>query len=73
MAIIYGMPERLREAVNESGLKHVEISRRAGISYSRFEALLAGDGGCYISTFAKLCAVLNVSSDWLLGLKKGRD
>lgn len=71
MAIIRGMSERLREAVNKSGLKHNEISRRAGISKSRLEALLSGNDGCYASTFAKLCAVLGVSADWLLGLKGG--
>ena len=69
MALIRGMPERLQHAVYESGLTHEEISKRAGISRSKLEAILAGDGGCYASTFVKICAVLHISADWLFGLK----
>ena len=71
MAIIRGMSDRLQKAVNKSGLPPKQIWKRIGMSESRFYALLAGDGGCYASTFARLCVVLGVSADWLLGLKGG--
>ena len=71
MAIIRGMSERLREAVNKSGMTYKQIGQRAGMSESRLKALLSGNDGCYASTFARLCAVLGVSADWLLGLKGG--
>ena len=72
MAMIYGMTERLTEAVKKSGLSLDMISERVGISKKRLYALLSGDsGGCYASTFAKLCATLKVSADWMYGLRKG--
>ncbi len=73
MAMIRGMSDRLREAVNKSGMTYKQIGQRAGMSESRLKALLTGNGGCYTSTFAKLCAALNLSADYVLGLKGGNN
>lgn len=68
MAIIRGMTERLREAVNNSGMTHKQIGELVGMSESRLTALINGYGGCYASTFVRLCVVLDVSADWLMGV-----
>ena len=70
---IGGFGERLNEAIWASGLSDTEISRRTGISRSciwsyRYTATMPPSG-----SLARLAVVLNVSSDWLLGIRERRE
>lgn len=65
---IEGFSERLNEAIWASDMGDSEISRKTGISRSclwsyRYTATMPPSGN-----LAKLAVVLNVSSDWLLGI-----
>lgn len=64
-----GFSERLEIAIFNSGLNLNEICRKAEISRSvlwgfRFNGVVPNAG-----TLVGLCKALNVSADWLLGLK----
>lgn len=67
---VQGMTERFNEAVLKSGKSPKEICRQTGIWESSFYEHMAGAamGELFI---AKYCTVLNISADWLLGIKKG--
>jgi len=64
-----GASERLRQAVQESGLRAHQIIKRSGVPKTTFYSHMNGDA---MSEFhiAKYCSVLNISADWLLGLSK---
>lgn len=67
---IQGFNERMQQAVNNSNLPTTEIARKCGIDRKVIYR------SCYdfympnSSNLAKICVVLNVSADWLLGLKR---
>lgn len=67
--IIDGFMKRLNEAVFASGLEVWQICERAGIKRSalasyRYNGVLPNAGN-----LLKVCAVLNTSADYLLGIK----
>ena len=67
---ILGFHDRLNQAVEESGLSQAEIARRTGLH--RHTVLATESAMPNSGTLAKLCAVLHVSADWLLGLSNVR-
>lgn len=66
---LQGVTERLREAVTSSGLTHKEIMKRTGVPSTCFYNHLNGARLTELN-IAKYCTVLNISADWLLGLKR---
>ena len=68
MAVFY-LAERLQQAIWKSDLSTKEVARRAGISRSLLNAYISGDSTPGAENLLRLCDVLRVSSDWLLGLK----
>lgn len=60
------MNERLKEAINQSGLNCVEIGKRVGLERKSIYAYRDGDTYPNAMILAKLCVVLNVSADYLL-------
>ena len=67
---IEGFAERLNEAIWESGMSDTEICHKTGISRSclwsyRYTATMPPSG-----TLARMAVVLNVSTDWLLGIRR---
>lgn len=60
---------RLNEAILKSNLDMREISRRSGISLASLYNYRDDGVQPKIYALAKLAIVLNVSSDWLLGIK----
>lgn len=64
-----GLTERLREAIQASGLTPHQIQTLAGIPKNTYYQHIGGGamGELYI---AKYCAVLHISADWLLGLRR---
>lgn len=69
---VQGLNERLREAIFVSGKSVLTLAEEAGINYVSVYDHMNGTG---VSTpyLLRYCKVLNVSADWLLGLKEERE
>ncbi len=61
--------ERLREEIRASGLTTVEIARRVGISPEMVTQYMTTKKLPKLDTFARLCKELDLSADYILGLK----
>lgn len=61
-----GFQHRLYDAWISSGLSLTELGRRTGLSRSCLYAYILGGSTPNITSFAKICAELHVSSDYLL-------
>ena len=61
---------RLRECVAASGVPQKEIARSIGVSAQTVSKYMRSDVFPALDTFAKLCAVLDVKSDYILGLSE---
>ena len=68
--LVEGFPERLKQAIEDSGLSHVDILRRTGISKSTFYCYLDGSVSPQGLHIARLATCLHVSSDFLLGISE---
>ena len=60
--------KRIREAIAGSGIPQKEIAVRIGVSAQTVSKYMRTDVFPALDTFAKLCAVLDVSSDYILGI-----
>ena len=58
--------KRIREAIAGSGIPQKEIAVRIGVSAQTVSKYMRTDVFPALDTFAKLCAVLDVSSDYIL-------
>ncbi len=61
--------ERLKEEIKASGLTTVEIARRVGISPEMVTQYMTTKKLPKLDTFARLCKELDLSADYILGLK----
>ena len=61
---------RLREEIKRSGMTTVEIARRVGVSPEMITQYCKTKKLPRLDTFARLCQVLDVSADYLLGIKE---
>ena len=61
--------KRLRESISNSGLSQLEIAKRIGVSPQTVSKYMKNDIFPALDTFAKLCSVLDVTSDYILGIK----
>lgn len=62
--------KRLQEAILNSRLTQEEIAKKINVDKSTISSYLYSNICPSLKTFVKLCEVLNVSSDFILGLKK---
>lgn len=62
--------KKLAEEIKNSGLTTVEIARRVGVSPEMITQYKTTKKLPKLDTFAKLCEVLDISADEILGLKK---
>ena len=62
--------QRLRDAINSSGIEQKEIARQNGVSPQTVSKYMKKDIFPALDTLAKLCRVLDVSSDYILGIKE---
>lgn len=69
---VRGMGLRLREAFELSGKTAAQVAREIGVSRSSFYRHLDGDPMLPLA-LARYSLALNVSADWLLGIKRERE
>lgn len=62
--------QRLRAAIKNSGMKQKDIANAIGVSAQTVSKYMKEDIFPALDTFAKLCALLDVSSDYILGISK---
>ena len=60
---------RLRECILNSGIQQKEIAKLIGVSPQTVSKYMKQDIFPPLDTFAKLCSILDVTSDYILGLK----
>ena len=59
---------RLRESILRSGIPQKEIAKAVGVSAQTVSKYMKKDVFPALDTFAKLCALLDVRSDYILGI-----
>ncbi len=64
-----GIQIRLREVIKESKYSQKEIAKAIGVSAQTVSKYMRENIFPALDTLAKLCALLDVSSDYILGLK----
>ena len=60
--------KRLRESIKQSNLTQKEIAKRIGVSAQTVSKYMKENIFPALDTLAKLCSVLDVKSDYILGL-----
>lgn len=60
--------KRLRECIEQSGIAQKEIARRIGVSAQTVSKYMRENIFPALDTFAKLCSVLEVKADYILGI-----
>lgn len=63
--------ERLREMIDERGLKQKFIADEIGVSETAFSAMLNGRQRIDVDTFFAIAGVLRMSPDEIVSFKKG--
>jgi transcriptional regulator with XRE-family HTH domain len=62
--------KRLREEIKNSGISQKELAERIGVNPSTISKYMRINKFPALDTFANICKVLDVSSDYLLGIEK---
>lgn len=62
--------EKLSEEIKNSGMTTIEIAKKVGVSPEMITQYKTTKKLPKLDTFAKLCEVLDLSADEILGLKK---
>ena len=67
---LIAIQKRLRETIEKSGIDQKVIAENIGVSAQTVSKYMTCDIFPALDTFAKLCSFLDVSSDYILGLKE---
>lgn len=59
---------RLRECIAASGIPQKELAKKIGVSAQTVSKYMRQDIFPALDTFARICAALDVSSDYILGI-----
>ncbi len=59
---------RLRECILASGMQQKDIARAVGVSAQTVSKYMRKDVFPALDTFARLCALLDVKADYILGI-----
>ena len=65
---LQNIQKRLRKAIKESGIPQKEIAALIGVSAQTVSKYMKADIFHALDTLAKLCKVLDVSADYILGI-----
>ena len=61
---------RLRTAIKESGIQQKEIAKQIGVSAQTVSKYMKTDVFPALDTLAKICIVIDVSADYILGIEQ---
>lgn len=61
--------KNFEEAVRNSDLTYAELARRLGVSKATISMYKSGKAYPSLPTFAEICDILDVSANFLLGIK----
>lgn len=61
---------RLREVIKQSGIPQKEIAKKIGVSAQTVSKYMKKDVFPALDTLAKLCVLLDVKSDYVLGISQ---
>ena len=61
---------RLTEVIKQSNLTQKEIAKQIGVSFQTVSKYMREDIFPALDTFAKLCKLLDVKSDYILGIEE---
>lgn len=67
---LQNIQKRLRTAIKESGIQQKEIAEQIGVSAQTVSKYMKADIFPALDTLAKLCVVIDVSADYILGIDK---
>lgn len=62
--------QRLRAAIKESGIQQKDIAKAINVSAQTVSKYMKNDIFPALDTLAKLCKLLDVSADYILGLRE---
>lgn len=68
MCNLQNIQKRLREVIKASGIPQKEIAKQIGVSAQTVSKYMREDVFPALDTFAKLCKLLDVKSDYILGI-----
>lgn len=60
---------RLKQARKEKGLTQTQAAEKLGLSQQTWQRFETGKYDLKMSTIYNICKLLDISADWLLGLK----
>ncbi len=66
---LINIQKRLREAISQSGIDQKVIADKIGVSAQTVSKYMTRDVFPALDTLAKLCVLLDISSDYILGIK----
>ena len=55
--------QRIRDCINERGIKQYVIAKKAGFSPKQFSAMMTGKRKIYADDIVPICAALNVPAE----------
>ena len=61
---------RLRESIKQSSLTQKQIAQQIGVSPQTVSKYMKADVFPALDTFAKICKLLDVKSDYILGIEE---
>ena len=70
MELLQLIQERLRESIKQSAKTQKEIAKEIGVSAQTVSKYMTCDVFPSLDTLSKLCTILDVSADYILGLDK---
>lgn len=61
--------EKVRTYIDDNGLQHMTVARKAGISSAVFTAILDGKATLYADDLRAICIALNVKPEMFIEFK----
>ncbi len=66
MITLEQIQKRLAEAIKQSGMSQSELARRLGVKHTQISCYVHGKKMHALDTFANLCKLLDVETDYIL-------
>lgn len=67
--LLIEIQKRLREAIEQSDMDQKEIAAKIGVSAQTVSKYMTCDVFPALDTLAKLCTLLDISADYILGIR----